>query len=148
MKALRALCRPVLLAALAAALLFTGCAGIMPAPDAGYERPTAGKALVVFYREPRGFGRGLGFKVNDGFTLIGGLRNGNYFTYQADPGLHFFTASTETQAVRPLTVAAGRTYNLRCSMRPGFVYPRVGMKPVSSAEGRAAVQGLQKVAKR
>src|SRR3954471_14898275 len=105
----------------ATALLLVGCADVQPAASAGRERPAAGKALVIFYREDHVLGSPFGFNVRDQFAKIGGLKNGSYFAYETDPGQHYFSATTEVTNTLVMRVEAGRTYYVRGYVRPGVV---------------------------
>jgi hypothetical protein len=146
MKLPRLVSRSAALLALALALFLSGCAGVEYSP-AGVTRlrPTPGKGLVVFYREDRFLGSEVGYKVRDGFAVIGGLRNGTFFAHQADPGRHFYNASTEVANQVVLDVAAGRTYYVRCGVRPGVVIWRPTLHSVPRSVGEAALEGLRPV---
>lgn len=133
-----------LLLAVAAALLFGGCADVQTAPSAGRERPRAGKAMVVFYREDHVLGSPFGFNVRDQFAKIGGLKNASYFVYHTDPGQHYFSAGTEVTETLILRLEPGRAYYVRGSVRAGVVAPRPRLEEVSRAEGSAAIATLEK----
>jgi hypothetical protein len=134
-----------ILTLLTAALFLPGCADVQPATSAGREHPQPGKALVVFYREDHVLGSPFGFNIRDQFTKIGGLKNASYFTYQTDPGQHYFSATTEITNTLVLRVEAGRTYYVRGYVRPGVTTARPVLEQVSRAEGAYALAGLEKV---
>src|SRR3982751_1790076 len=104
---------------------FSSCASVQrEAAPAQADRPERGKALVVFYRERRFVGGGVSYKVFDNGTRIGGLPNGAYFVYQAKPGAHKFTASTESTSQHVLTLDAGQTYYVRGEVHMGVMVGR------------------------
>src|ERR1700739_4469448 len=105
---------PRLLILAIAGCLLSSCASVQrEAAPSQPDRPERGKALVIFYRERHFVGGGVSYKVFDNGARIGGLPNGAYFVYQATPGAHKFTASTEVTDEKPLTVEAGKTYYVR-----------------------------------
>src|SRR5882762_7097625 len=113
---------PRLLVLALAGLLLSSCASVQreTAPSQA-DRPERGKALVIFYRERHFVGGGVSYKVFDNGARIGGLPNGAYFVYQATPGAHKFTASTESTAEHVLTLEAGKTYYIRGEVHMGVM---------------------------
>jgi hypothetical protein len=93
---------PRLLILALAGLLLSSCASVQrEAAPSQPDRALPGKGLVIFYRERHFTGGGVSYKVLDNGTRIGGLPNGAYFVYQAKPGVHKFTASTEVTDENP-----------------------------------------------
>lgn len=138
-------------ALLALALLLSGCSGVeYVTGSVRAERPQPGQALVVFYREDRVLHSGANLRVRDQFGLlgqthIGGLRNGTYFTHQAAPGHHVFSAATEVRNYIIMDLQPGRTYYVRCAMGPGVVFSRPKLALVPAEIGAQAVAGLRPV---
>ena len=109
------------------------------------DRPQSGKALVIVYRERHFTGGGVSYKVYDNGTRIGGLPNGAYFVYQAKPGLHKFTASTEVTDEKPLMVEAGKTYYVHGEVQLGILIGRPHLIIVDRQEAEGAIKELHRV---
>ena len=137
--------RVALLFVVAAALL-SSCASVQrEAAPVSPDRPEPGKALVIFYRERHFVGGGVSYKVFDNGTRIGGLPNGAYFVYQAKPGAHKFTASTESTSEHVLTLEAGKTYYIRGEVHMGVMVGRPELVIADSNEAAAAIKDLHRV---
>jgi Protein of unknown function (DUF2846) len=135
----------LLLVAIAVSLL-SSCASVQrEAAPAQADRPQAGKGLVIFYRERRFVGGGVSYKVFDNGTRIGGLPNGAYFVYQAKPGAHKFTASTETTEQHVITVEAGKTYYIRGEVGMGIMVGRPHLVIADAKEAVEAIKNLHRV---
>ena len=104
-----------------------------------------GKAVVIFYRERHFVGGGVSYKVFDNGTRIGGLPNGAYFVYQAKPGAHKFTASTESTSEHVLTLEVGKTYYIRGEVHMGVMVGRPELVVADSKEAAAAIKDLHRV---
>lgn len=134
------------LSAVAVAIFLTSCASVeREAAPASPDRPEPGKALVIFYRERHYIGGGVSYKVLDNGMRIGGLANGTYFVYQAKPGAHKFTASTEATGEHVLTVEAGKTYYIRGEIRVGVLVGEPELIIADSKEAVGAIKGLRRV---
>jgi hypothetical protein len=144
------LLRAAVLSLLITALAFSlgGCAQVHEVGEPRHaDRPAPGKGLVIFYRENHPLSSATDYRVKDGFASIGGLRNGSYFAYQADPGRHFFQATTEITEQVILDVEAGRTYYVRGSVRPGVVLLRPKLEMAPREVGAEAIRGLRRMEK-
>ena len=127
-------------------LLLSSCASVQrEAAPSQADRPERGKGLVIFYRERHFTGGGVSYKVLDNGTRIGGLPNGAYFVYQATPGVHKFTASTEVTDEKPLTVEAGKTYYVRGEVQMGVFVGRPHLIIVDRQEAAGAITELHRV---
>ena len=136
-------CLPVLALA---GLLLTSCAAVQrEAAPSQPDRPERGKGLVIFYRERHFTGGGVSYKVFDNGNRIGGLPNGAYFIYQATPGAHKFTASTEVTDEKPLTVEAGKTYYVRGEVQMGVFVGRPHLIIVDKQEAAGEIKELHRV---
>ena len=131
---------------LACAVFLGSCASVQRqgAPATG-DRPKAAKGLIIFYREKKFAGWGVGYNVRDGENRIGGLPNGSYFVYDATPGPHTFSAATESKAERTIKVESGKTYYIRGEIEMGLVVGRPYLTIVDPQEGASAVKGLKRV---
>ena len=129
-----------------AAVLLSSCASVQrEAAPSQPDRPERGKGLVVFYRERHFVGGGVGYNVRDNGTKIGGLPNGSYFVYQANPGTHTFSAATEATDEKPVKVEAGRTYYVRGEIQVGVLVGRPHLTIVAAEEGSNAIKNLRRV---
>lgn len=113
---------------------------------AGLSAPEAGKGQVVFFRPSKMMGAAIGYKVREGETELGKLRNGTYFVIQVEPGKHEYTVHSEAKDVLTLEVDAGETYFVQGGMSMGVLAGRPNLSP-SNADAFAAVAPKLKVAK-
>jgi len=126
--------------------LLCSCASVQrEAAPSQSDRPERGKALVIFYRERHFVGGGVSYKVFDNGGRIGGLPNGAYFVYQATPGAHKFTASTESTAEHVLSLEAGKTYYIRGEVHMGVMVVRPELVIADSKEAVGAIKDLHRV---
>jgi hypothetical protein len=131
---------------LAVSFTVCACASVQrQAAPSGQDRPKPGKGLVIFYREKKLQGWGVGYNVRDGEKEIGGLPNGSYFVYDATPGRHTFAASTESTAERTIDVQPGKTYYISGQVEMGVFVGRPHLTIVDPAEGASAISGLNRV---
>lgn len=73
------------------------------------------KATVVFIRHQSGFGGTHDVAVYDGDMLIGILSKSGYFTYEANPGEHFFASYSAQLDFLKAKIAAGKIYYVQAS---------------------------------
>jgi len=151
---------------IAAAVSFVvGCASVgveRQASPATADRPEPGKGLVIFYRESRFAGGGVGFMIRDidkeptdtspgSGPEIGGLPNGSYFVYSATPGRHTFSGSTTAKAevyYRRVDIESNHIYYVRAELlksRTGGLLSSPELTVIDSQEGSAAVRNLRRV---
>lgn len=129
-----------------AGVLLCSCAAVQrEAAPSTPDRPERGKGLVIVYRERHFTGGGVSYKVYDNGRRIGGLPNGAYFVYQATPGMHKFTASTEVTDEKPLMVEAGKTYYVRGEVQMGVLIGRPHLIIVDKQEAEGAIKELHRV---
>jgi hypothetical protein len=95
--------------------------------------PEAGKAQIVFFRPSKFTGAAIGFKVREGDTELGKLRNGKYFIAQIEPGTHQYTVHSETKDVLTMEVEAGETYYVQGTITMGFMAGRPNLSPSDQA---------------
>lgn len=150
--------------AIAVSFIVVGCANVgveRPASSTVVNRPEPGKGLVIFYRESKFAGGGVGFVIFDinkppaGTDLgsgpqIGSLPNGSYFVYNAAPGKHIFSGST---TARPATyycwatIESNETYYVQAKLWGSFIlvpsYPELTV--VDPQEGSTAIKNLRPV---
>lgn len=95
--------------------------------------PQDGKALVVFFRPSKFTGAAIGFKVREGETELGKLRNGKYFVANVEPGTHQYTVHSEAKDVLTMEVEAGETYYVQGTITMGFMAGRPNLSPSDQA---------------
>ena len=95
--------------------------------------PEAGKALIVFFRPSKFTGAAIGFKVREGETELGKLRNGKYFVANVEPGTHEYTVHSEAKDILTLEVEAGETYYVQGTITMGFMAGRPNLSPSDEA---------------
>lgn len=95
--------------------------------------PPAGKGQIVFFRPSKFTGGAIGFKVREGETELGKLRNGNYFVHVAEPGTHQYTVHSEAKDILTLEVEAGETYYVQGTITMGIMAGRPNLSPSDQA---------------
>lgn len=103
----------------------------------------AGKGQIVFYREPKFVGGGIGFKVREGENEIVKLKNGTYFVATVEPGKHEYNMHGEVKDVLPLEIEADETYYVKASISMGIVAGRPNLAPSDEAGFLAALKKLK-----
>ena len=143
MPRLRALFGTVL--PLAFSLLLTSCAYVEYEDVNLYPKPSAGKAMVYFYREPAFFGGYIGYPVGigDGDDEIGALSPGTYFFAEFDPGEYIFWVETDKRDEVMVTLRPGATVYLSSQADLGLFAPLVLINEVSARKGEKAVRSLR-----
>ncbi len=133
--------------AIAISFLMIGCASVeRQATPATPDRPKPGKGLVNFYRQKNLVGFAIGYDVRDNGTKIGGLPNGSYFVYDASPGRHTFSATTESTSKVTLNIEPSQTYYVRGALQMGAFVGRPKLTVVEPQEGSEAIKSLRRVA--
>lgn len=95
--------------------------------------PQEGKAQVVFFRPSKFKGAAIGFKVREGETELGKLRNGKYFVSNVEPGTHQYTVHSEAKDVLTMEVEAGETYYILGTITMGIMAGRPNLSPSDQA---------------
>lgn len=106
--------------------------------------PSAGKALVVFFRPSKFVGGAVGFKVRENDVELGKLRNGNYFAIEVDPGQHSYVVHSEAKDVTTIEAEAGETYFLSGSISMGVLAGRPNLSPSDVTAFEAVLGKLKK----
>lgn len=96
----------------------------------GLPKPKEGKCLVYLTR--RGASAFLlKISIYDGDLYLGKLSANKFFAYECDPGEHAFIAKSENTYYVDANLEEGRTYVLDVQIKPGVLYARVGISPLS-----------------
>lgn len=104
-----------------------------PAASGKVGAPQAGKGQVVFFRPSKFTGAAIGFKVREGETELGKLRNGKYFVAHVEPGTHQYTVHSEAKDVLTMEVEEGETYYVQGTITMGFMAGRPNLSPSDQA---------------
>ena len=88
-----------------------------------------GKGQIVFFRPSKMMGAAIGFKVREGETELGKLRNGKYFVAAIEPGTHQYTVHSETKDVLTMEIEAGETYYVQGTLSMGVLAGRPNLSP-------------------
>jgi hypothetical protein len=105
--------------------------------------PVDGKGKVVFFRPNRFQGGAVGFKVREGETELGKLRNGRYFVAEVEPGAHQYTVHSEAKDVTTLEIEAGETYFVEGKVTMGFMVGRPNLFPSNVGAFEGALEKLK-----
>lgn len=137
-----------MLAALAFALLMTGCASV-PMGDAGqdsalktFPAPRPGTAGIYIYRNET-FGAAIKQVLDiDGMTL-GQSAAKTYFYTEVAPGRHTITSRAENTDSVDINAVAGKLYFVWQEIKMGLVQARTKLNLVNDAEGKKGVRESQ-----
>lgn len=116
---------------------------VAPEISAAIGSPAPGKALVVFFRPSAFVGSMIGFIVREEGVELGKLRNGNYFTLQAEPGKHAYVVHSEAKDVTMLELEEGETYFLEGELNMGILAGRPNLSPSDLISFSAAFKKLK-----
>lgn len=128
-------------AAAPAATSEPAAAPAVPATSASAE--TTG--TVVFFRPSKFVGAAIGYKVREGTTELGKLRNGKYFVLHVKPGTHEYVVHSETKDVLTLEVEAGQTYYIQGTLGAGILAGRPNLSPSDQGTFEAIKAKLKEV---
>ncbi|SFL32765.1 DUF2846 domain-containing protein [Lysobacter sp. cf310] len=105
--------------------------------------PPQGKGQIVFFRPSKLVGAAVGFKVREGETELGKLRNGKYFVHVAEPGTHEYRVHGETKDVLTMEIEAGETYYVQGTLGMGIIAGRPNLSPTDAAAFDALAKKLK-----
>ena len=139
--------RRLMLLFVLALVLATGCAAMpkyqeFPKQAPVVASPNPDKALVYIFRGSHFIGAGVTYYVMEDTERIGALCNGSYFFHYANPGVHTYTAETESKAAVTLDCKPEETYYIEGDVGIGFLIGRPKLMQVSPEEGKKLVQDL------
>lgn len=120
--------------------LLSSCASVTKQASNVYPDPRPDKGLVYFYRESHLMGWAISYNVRENGKVIGAIANGTYFYVFANPGKHTYTASTEADSSRTLSVEGGKTYYIECGVEMGAFAGRPTLKIANEDEGKSVLQ--------
>ena len=135
--------KPRLGAALASALFLGACATGQSVSDTPRSQIALapGKARIAVYRvEVMGFG--IQPTVNVDGRATGTCTPNAIFYVDVPPGKHEITARTEVTATETVTLSAGQTVYVECSIGLGVLLGRPKLVALSPATARKRTEGL------
>jgi hypothetical protein len=98
----------------------------------GFQRPSAGKAVIYFIRiQVTGVGSYEFFHQD---KYIGVIKGRNYLRYECDPGNHLFWASSENKEFVTADLKEGGVYVVLIDLLPGMFKNHVGLEPIISSD--------------
>lgn len=104
------------------------------------------KGFVYIYRERNFSGSARGLYIQANGVRVGGVNNGTYFIYLADPGPLTISAEDNLDSnngpKRTLNINARQRYYVRASLVAGAWDAAPHLELVESGEGEQAVQAL------
>jgi len=152
------------LVVIAVSFIVVGCANVgteRQAASSVEHEPESGKGLVIFYRESKFTGGGVGFVVYEinqppsgtdpgSGPQIGALPNGSYFVYNATPGKHIFSGSTTmspSTVYCRATIESNKTYYAQAKLLGASigVPSHPSLTVVDAQEGSTAIKKLRLV---
>lgn len=116
---------------------------LSPAVLAAVGTPSAGKALVVFYRPNKFAGGAVGIKIRENETDIVKLQSGQYLVLEAEPGAHAYTVKEKD--VTNIETEAGETYFLVGTISMGMMSGKGNLAPSDAAGFEKVLKKLSKV---
>ena len=99
-------------------------------------------AIIYFYRSASIKGAAINYDVYDSSKLVGKMTPGQVLIYSAKPGLHTFTARTESKAAAIIDVKSGRLYFVQCGISMGALVGAPFMQQVTPKTGIAAIRKI------
>jgi hypothetical protein len=100
-----------------------------------------GNARIVFFRAPKPRFPGYSITIREGEAEVGTLRVGQYFTVEADPGVHEYAVHSEARDVLTIDAEPGETYFVRGELTRGLLVPRPNLVPST----KEAFEGVRSV---
>lgn len=119
-----------------------GCTSTQIAPRPAEFTAKPGNGLVYFYREKSFVGMAVSYYVTEGETRLGAMKNGTFFTVDAAPGKHTYSAKTEVTREITLDVKEGETYYVKGGVTMGALAGRPSLTGVTEGEARDKISAL------
>jgi len=131
-------------AAIAVALLVTGCANVQKASEADSEHakvfsPIADKAVLYIYRD-ESFGSAIKMPVSVDGVMVGETGPKSFLELAVTPGHHTIMSHTETNPTLDIDTEAGKAYYVWQEVKMGMWAARSLLHRMSDSEGQAGVR--------
>ena len=123
-------------------LLLSGCAS---SPETTNPKPNTNFATVYFYRTHYAPGGAVNFDIQDNGLDIGALPDGSYFQYQANPGAHLFTLTTDSTVQQRVNLQAGATYYIKADTGKNPLRFKPSLQVVFELQGKTEIQNLKRL---
>ncbi|UPG90898.1 DUF2846 domain-containing protein [Luteibacter aegosomaticola] len=130
-------------AALAVALLVSGCASVQKASEADSEHakvfsPIADKAVLYIYRD-ESFGSAIKMPVSVDGVIVGETGPKSFLELAVAPGHHTIMSHTETNPTLDIDAEAGKAYYVWQEVKMGMWAARSLLHRMSDSEGKVGV---------
>jgi Protein of unknown function (DUF2846) len=122
--------------------LLSGCASSPQATSPGANKNFA---TVYFYRTHYAPGGAVAFDIQDNGLDIGALPDGSYFQYQANPGAHLFTLTTDSTVQQRVNLQAGVTYYIKADTGKNPLRFKPSLQVVFDLQGKTEIQNLKRL---
>jgi uncharacterized protein YceK len=131
-------------AALAVALLVSGCANVQKASKADSEQaktfaPVGDKAVLYIYRD-ESFGSAIKMPVSVDGVMVGETGPKSFLQLTVAPGHHTIMSHTETNPTVDIDAKAGQSYYVWQEVKMGMWAARSLLHIMSTSEGQAGVR--------
>lgn len=103
---------------------------------------TEAPAIIYFYRSASIKGAAINYDVYDSAKFVGKMTPGQVLIYSAKPGLHTFTARTESKAAAIIDVKPGKLYFVQCGVSIGALVGTPYLRQVTPKTGIAAIRKI------
>jgi hypothetical protein len=123
-------------------LLLCSCAS---SPEATNPQPNPNFATVYFYRTHYAPGGAVNFDIQDNGLDIGALPDGSYFQYQANPGAHLFTLTTDSTVQQRVNLQSGATYYIKAATGKNPLGFKPSLQVVYELQGKTEIQNLKRL---
>jgi len=127
-------------------VLITACSSVQTGQQSSaVSGPSPNLATVYFYRPHSSPGAAVGVDIKDNGIDIGTLQDGNYFVYHTNPGLHAFTATTDTASTQNFKLQAGAIYYMEAGVVSSQHLFQPSLSVVFDLQGQVAIQNLERI---
>ncbi|MFH2138014.1 MAG: DUF2846 domain-containing protein [Candidatus Omnitrophota bacterium] len=105
---------------------------------------TTNKGLMFIYREPTSLAKNRGIYINAGSARIGGVNNGTYFVYEADPGRVELSVENKFKKspAYAVNIESGKYYFFRVGFSDGLWDYEPFIMRVQDAVGKIVIPSL------
>lgn len=125
------------------AVMCVGCTSVQKQSLNELPQVQSEKGLVYFYREKAFVGGGMSYYVCENGEKLGALQSGTFFFVEPEPGLHIYTAKTETENKVTLEIEKGKTYYIKGEIKMGVLVGQPELTIVHELEGKGEIPNLQ-----
>jgi hypothetical protein len=95
--------------------------------------PKPGMGQVVFFR-PGGMGAAIKCTVRENGKMVGRVHGNRYFVMDATPGVHTFTAKSESTDAVTVQVEPDETGFVKCKIAMGMMVGRPNLSPATEQD--------------